>query len=405
MYSVLFGLVITASAGAYGWRRLLISTKRTNALRERAAASVKTMLAAAAFTFGAATLLGQLPLPFGAGGAILAPFVLVPLAAAGIYATLWGIAPLAPHARTFPRLVSTVARATVRSLASWFPTFIQSIELARTDVARATKGHGSRRWVVIAGIALICAVLLVTSYGSGRTVVQLGREFGLLWATTVLVSSTMPVALTWVVVSLAADRSQVIRIMREASDLVGTGLVAGFVAGSLALFVNAGGGIPALQDPKTFSFDTVIATSLLGSVVGFAVAHLKVLVIAARGYTSSLTGYSFAAAASIVIAAITSNWVPPQKIAAHLVDSIVAGVTIPGSTFDPETTDWRVTFLLAKHRIVSEVPTNGWFLFGFASVVIVTMASCLLIDANRTALATSVLPARQHSKASRFDAL
>lgn len=377
--------VLGVGTGYYGWRRLRVARNVTAAMRVRAVASAQTLTAVGGVVLFSWLVLSRLPVPqVEVTGTIEFSLIVFATVCAAAYSAVALFASRVPDATTYRALLAGVIRTSWTTAARQVPAFVELVSRARPDEAGRPAVGGRRRWVVIAALSLGFGVMAMMIYGSGSNPIRLGREFAFLWATSVLLSCTMPVFVTWVSLSFVTGRSRVISTLREASDLVGIGLVAGFITGSVAFYFNALGGIPPLQDPSSFSFDTIVGASLFGSVVGFAVAHLRVLISAARGFPRSWKGYALAAGLSIVTASITSAYVSPRTIAGRLVDSMTVGVAVPtGPT--GVATDWRVVFLASKQGIVAAAPTTEWFVAGFAVVAIASLSVCLLGDAIRTA--------------------
>ncbi|GAA2056410.1 hypothetical protein [Leifsonia soli] len=229
-------------------------------------------------------------------------------------------------------------------------------------------------------VAILFGGFLVMSYGGTGTVLQLGREFALLFAAVILLSCTLPVFATWCALALISDKPNVSASVKAAAEAVGIGLLIGLLCGVAGFWLNMLLFGRPLQDPSVFAFDTIVGTSLFGSMVGFGVAHFQTLLQSARLARNRLSGYSTATAVSIGIAWVTTAWASPRQIAERLLSATTAGISYPEKLVSVEGTDWRTTFLVAHDQIIATIPPTDTFLIFFAAAVVVIMGTALTVD-------------------------
>lgn len=395
------------AAGRFAMRQFRVARNLKRPLIERANASIRTFVVAAGIAMAGSVTAG---LFVGEAGhlaqGLLAWVLLGCLACIGYYVVVASLAKKAPDALRERDAFKSGARRLRMRGGAVSAGVVQAFEVVNS---RSGLAPLSFRRTVASVMGLLIAVLLggflVETYSGSATVLQLGREYAFLVASVVLLSCTLPVMVTWAVLAVLSGRPEIGLSLKGASDAVGVGLVIGLLCGVTGFWLNMLQSGRPLQDPSMFSFDTVIGTSLFGSIVGFGVAHIQILLRSARTAARRLVGYAVAAGVSIGSAVLFTSWASPRQVASKLLDAVTDGVAYPTMNADSvANTDWRATFLVAHDQILATLPNRGIFLACFAGVVVTVLGVAFITDvvkAYRQFGGENAVPSEQLSTESR----
>ena len=382
-----FAAGVVLAAARFGGLTLVAAADRGASLQSRSRNSAKTLVACA---IGAgAVWLGLRALPdvyLGTSDELLAWLGLGSLAGAFAFVVLGRMATRTDQT-SYTGLIRTLANSGW-SKARQLATGIAGAAVNSPPIPTVNKAARAGNRVLIVGAAAALALLAINVMIYSNDVKPAGamREYLFVSLSVILLSSTVPVLVTWFVVSLISGRPQFGTLLRQASDTVGCGLVVGLLCGVVAFWLNMVLAGRPLQDPSSFSFDVVIGTSIFGSIVGFGFAHLRVLRGMGRGFSNRAAGAFLSAGVAIAVAAALTFAAPPRLIGGRLIDALTEGVSVPeGVAATPMSSDdWRVAIAAGREQIVSTLPTPEGFLLWFAIVVVVAVAFGLVVDAVRS---------------------